>query len=393
MVFSFEKTEKSLYLSVAMKKLYLFNPENDMALASGSPYYMPPASAKKMAVDLAMLPVWYAEKGSDVLLADSRQVEWLHKECTLSLMVEGRTEMPSEDVELMPWGWSPALLHRFGEISWWGDMNIVRRLSSRKTALDLLPELRVIDTVGESFWLTSIEDVCGFAEKYDKVLLKSPWSGSGKGIQTLCGCPDDNQKGWIRRIIASQGGVVGEPFYHKVKDFAMEFEMSKEGVVFVGYSLFETDMRGIYKENLLVSNKNAETILSEFVPKKTLEELCVLLQHGLQNLLGNDYQGYLGVDMMVVQSEKGYAIHPCVEVNLRMNMGIVSRLFFDRYVCSDVIGRYLIEYFPNDGEALRFHEDMKRKYPLRFREGRIKEGYLSLTPVFSDTNYQIYVVL
>ena len=76
-----------------------------------------------------------------------------------------------------------------------------------------------------------------------------------------------------------------------------------------------------------------------------------------------------------------------------MNMGVVARLFFDRYVSREAYGRYCIEYYPCQGEALCFHEEMKRKYPLCLHEGKIKEGYLSLTPVFEDTNYQIYVIL
>lgn len=45
-----------------MKTLYLFNPENDMALASASPYYMAPSNIKKMAADLSALPAWYARR-------------------------------------------------------------------------------------------------------------------------------------------------------------------------------------------------------------------------------------------------------------------------------------------------------------------------------------------
>ena len=74
-----------------------------------------------------------------------------------------------------------------------------------------------------------------------------------------------------------------------------------------------------------------------------------------------------------------------------MNMGVVSRLFFDRYMSPASSGSYVIEFYPNKGEALNFHEEMKRKYPLRLQEGRLAEGYLSLTPVFFDTAYQIYV--
>ena len=42
-------TLKHLSLCPEMEALYLFNPENDMALACGDPYYMAPASARRMA--------------------------------------------------------------------------------------------------------------------------------------------------------------------------------------------------------------------------------------------------------------------------------------------------------------------------------------------------------
>ena len=74
-------------------------------------------------------------------------------------------------------------------------------------------------------------------------------------------------------------------------------------------------------------------------------------------------------------------------------MGVVSRVFFDRYVSPDVSGRYVIEYYPQIGEALKAHEAMCRLYPLIVKNGRIYKGYLSLTPVFEDTNYQIYVIV
>ena len=35
-----------------------------------------------------------------------------------------------------------------------------------------------------------------------------------------------------------------------------------------------------------------------------------------------------------------FRIHPCVEINLRMNMGVVARFLYDRYVRSDSTGRF-----------------------------------------------------
>ena len=378
-----------------MKKLYLFNPENDMALASGSPYYMAPASAKKMANDLAVLPAWYADAGSEILVGDSRQVDWLREGCRLSLPVNGVLSVSDGYEEIIPWGWSPALKHRLGmdtvrEV----DVDHLRSLSSRMTAVGLLPKLRIEGTIGESFWLTSLENVSAFSLKHDRVLLKAPWSGSGKGIQPLCGLPDDNLQGWIRRIIATQGGVVGEPFYEKVKDFAMEFKAEGHEVAFAGYSLFETDARGIYKENFLASDATIEEMLSEYVSRDVLHAVRKSLLQELSLLLGGSYQGYLGVDMMIVRSEEGkYLVHPCVEVNLRMNMGVVSRLLFDRFMVPEAVGHYVIEFFPQRGEALKAHERLMSQQTLVMEGERVRVGYLPLVPVFEDTNYLIYVII
>ena len=380
-----------------MKRLYLFNPENDMALASGSPYYMAPASAKKMASDLAPLPAWYAEKGGTVLLTDARQAKWMVDECRWHLDVEWTFDVSSEYGRVMPWGWNPALLRwlreaRVSDLPSDFPMDAIRALSGRKQAVDLLPKLQMEGTVGESFWLASVDEIDGYSSIYNKVLLKAPWSGSGKGIQPLTGAPDDNLKGWARRVIATQGGVVCEPYCHKVADFAMEFLASADGVTFAGYSFFEADVRGIYKENWLASDEAIENRLSMYVPREVLARVRERLLYELPLLLGDVYEGYLGVDMMVVRTEDGYAVHPCVEINLRMNMGVVSRLFFDRYVCPESSGRYIIEYYPHEGDALRFHEEMKREHPLCVRDGKMEKGYLSLTPVFGDTAYQIFVL-
>jgi len=67
--------------------MYLFNPENDLALANFSLNYTPPASAIRMAEELAVLPIWYAgadaaSAGKDGLVGgmstaiDTKAVAW-----------------------------------------------------------------------------------------------------------------------------------------------------------------------------------------------------------------------------------------------------------------------------------------------------------------------------
>ena len=381
-----------------MKTLYLFNPENDMALASASPYYMAPSNIKKMAADLSALPAWYAPEGSGVLLADERQRSWMENECRFPLSMEWNTGLAPYYIKVYPWGWNYALLRWLKESGVSSEallpeerMEGVRRLSSRQVAVDLLPRLRVEHTLGESFAFSFFEKLLAFLSKDEELLLKSPWSGSGKGIRKVKGGLDSSAYGWAKRVVSSQGSIIVEPFYRKVVDFAMEFYSDGSKVAFVGYSLFETDGRGIYKENVLASDDMIEARLASYVPQELLSEIRKRCEEELGLLISGAYAGYLGVDMMVCEDEGGYKVHPCVEVNLRMNMGVVSRLLYDNYICEVAEGSYAIEYYPKNGEALRFHEAMKEEYPLEMSDGRIKRGYLSLTPVFEDTSCQIFI--
>ncbi|MEG2514896.1 MAG: hypothetical protein RSA92_06120, partial [Bacteroidaceae bacterium] len=175
--------------------------------------------------------------------------------------------------------------------------------------------------------------------------------------------------------------IVGEPLYNKVKDFAMEFRADGKGkIYFIGYSLFETDSHGTYKGNILASDKEIENQLSTYVSQEQLHKLKVELVDKLSALLGATYQGYLGVDMMLCECKTApkLRIHPCVEINLRMNMGIVAHNIYERYGRT---GRFVIDYFPNPADLLKDHQE-------RVQSSFLTGGYLSLTAVNENTNYR-----
>lgn len=392
-----------------MKVLYLFNPENDMALACGDPYYMAPAGVRRMAAELSVLPAWYAEAGGAVLVDSRRRAMMVEEPFPVPLAVEWVTEISSIYNKVYPWGWNPSLVHRLQEAGMPAgaypsveQMNCIRRLSGRQTAVGVLRRLRCAlpaFTVGEAFVLHSGEEVEKFVLSHAEALLKAPWSGSGRGIQHTSGIFSVPLKGWVEHILTTQHAVVGEQFYDRVLDFAMEFfsEAAGGGIRFVGYSLFETDKRGSYKENVLAADAEIEARLAGYVPVEALHLLRDSLLMELRDVIKGDYEGYLGVDMMICrktgQKEENYVIHPCVEINLRMNMGVVARLVYDRYVCNGAQGRYVIEYYRTSGEAAEVHCRLQQQYPLLVVEGKIKSGYLSLTPVAEDTAYQAYIIV
>lgn len=393
------------------KRLYIFNPEHDLALASGEAHYMAPASARRMAAELALLPVWYAEEGSAVLAPSAYNLDYLRK---MQEMLDVRVRLVTEpelasvaDWDIRPWGWDAALCRRLSGLGVDGallpsaeQMGRWREYSHRSAAVSLLPELRMNDCFcGESYYLKTVEEWRHFVEGRESCLLKAPLSGSGKGLNWCKGVFTPFISGWCGRVAASQGGVVAEPVYDRVEDFAMEFYSDGAGAVaFAGYSLFDTGRSGMYEGNRLLSDEAIRERLSRYVPTKALTDLEGRLRERLVRWAGGVYRGYLGVDMMVCRfpEEDGkpeFRIHPCVEINLRMNMGVMARRLYDRYVHPDSVGRSSIEYYPLEGEALKEHERMAAACPLEIREGRVYSGYLPLVPVHKKSCYRAWMVV
>lgn len=388
------------------KQLYIFNPWHDMALANFTPYFKVSSEILRMSCDLCFLPVWYAPDDAYIRIYDTDTAETF-----ISQVSEFRRLEKSRFVEngfacdIVPWGWSPSLVHMLVKdgvdssfLPNHETLDKIRSLSGRQRCVDVLSELSVVEsTCGKAFCCYSMEEVKNYLQIYGKLILKSPWSGSGRG---LCRVSPDvwskNIEGWISRILRTQGCVMAEPIYNKVCDFAMEFYSSPRGSVsFAGYSLFETDAFGNYKQNLLLSDDEIETrLLSYNIPFDTLREVRRRLIDIFNNMIAGAYTGYFGVDMMLCFQDEEMLLHPCVEINMRMNMGVVSRIICDRYLSPSSYGYFVTEHYNSDGEALLSHRKMLSEQPLVLdSDGRIKSGYLTLTPVLSSTRYQAYVIV
>ena len=387
--------------------MYIFNPENDLALANFSPHYTAPASALKMRRDLAMLPIWYASAGRLVIAdgeANGRLLEQLKQMLPItSLLISPSQITNCSNREVKPWGWNPAIRKELMQLGLKEhilpsieDIKVLRNYSSRKNAVTLLEELKELNPhfCGASYYYTDISQLLAYLNEAEgEQVLKMPLSGSGKGIVWLKGAITDKQTDWCRRIIDMQGGVVVEPVLNKVEDFAMEFEIADSGIQFVGYSLFQSASSGAYLGNVLLSDVEIQDKLSNYIELTQLLELKSQLTTKLINYFSH-YRGYLGVDMMVCKTDQStYQLQPCVEVNMRMNMGIVAHRIRERFVHPNSEGLFSINYhnFPN--ESLATSIALQAEHPLVVENGKIKSGYLALTPVDNHTNYTATILI
>ena len=320
-----------------MAKLYVFNPEHDLALAANLSNFTAPHAGRKLRFDLGYIPALWAGDDDYVLVDDVEKA--VRSYGRLRAKVGGTPKQFVDKSQLHrlyinkvePWGWDLALrsfLIRYGvdTVPSEGDVDVIRQLSHRRHAADLLSKLQMNNVIGISHEADNIADIQQLLGTYHHVVVKAPWSSSGRGVRFIADSIDDYQERWINNVIEKQGSVMVEPYYNKVKDFGMEFESDGKGKVsYLGLSLFHTK-NGAYTGNVLASEDEKLQMLNRYVSDDLLstirEKVCLCLGE----VLNGKYQGPFGIDMMIVGSDdkNGFLLHPCVEINLRRTMGHVA---------------------------------------------------------------------
>jgi hypothetical protein len=187
---------------------------------------------------------------------------------------------------------------------------------------------------------------------------------------------------------------MGEEWKDKVCDLAMEFYSDGTTVQFAGYSLFTTDQRGAYQGNILASNDKIEQMLSQYIATATLHEVRDALCSITTSLIAPHYRGYLGIDMIVYRHTDGtLLLHPCIELNLRMSMGMVARTIADRYIAPSAQGTYHVHYESDTAQLQELNNHLTAQHPLHIVNSKIQQGYLALTPIMPDTHYVAYIIV
>jgi len=340
--------------------IHIFNPEHDIALASGLSNFTAPHAGRQLRHDLGFLPAVWAHDGDIILVDDAVQAkrEWQRLTHRLSVlqMTESLprlnlqftptkpsvySEQTSSPIKAInPWGWNSALramLMRSGIreelMPTCQQLLTIRELSHRRIAAALLPKLRLTGTVGEAFECQTAEQVEALHHQYGALVLKAPWSSSGRGLRFLTKETSFQNStyisGWLRNTVQNQGSVLVEPLYNKVKDFGMEFYADGNGLIsYLGLSLFHT-ANGAYTGNILATESVKRKMISRYIPIKLIDDIQQRICLELAKVYNGKYQGPFGVDMMVISNSPigqspSFLLHPCVEINLRHTMGHVA---------------------------------------------------------------------
>ena len=289
------------------KQIYIFNPEHDLCIANGDENFVPPRSA-----------VGFAKENIDL----SEHLKRPNKQRR----------------QIIPWGWNHSLKKRLinegidpATLSSEEELQFIRTHSRREFALDVHSRLncRTSQVIDPDYRIvaTSVSEIETFISANGSAVLKSPLSGSGKGIRFVRAKLSESDEGWCRRTLDKQGSVIVERRFDIIKECAMLFECHHEGIDFIGYSLFES-RNGAYSKNILASNEDIEDMIAEYIPRDTLIAIREDLTAILADSLVGHYEGFLGVDQMICQADSPVFI-PVSEINLRMTMGLIARNQFE----------------------------------------------------------------
>ena len=315
-------------------KLLVFNPEHDLALAANLSNFTAPHAGRQLRTDeRRFLRLMRRPFGRYI---DRDQIR--------------RYDFSAVDV----WGWDLAI--RSSLLRWGVDAGLmptvtqidaIRQLSHRRYAMQLLNNLQMSGTIGDACETNQIETIADRLQSGEHLVVKAPWSSSGRGVRFIDGTMNIYDSGWLCHVIEKQGSVMVEPYYNKVKDFGMEFLSDGRGAVsYVGLSLFQTS-NGAYTGNILADEEEKEAMISRYIPVDLLKTVQGKICDFMGVLLKDRYVGAFGIDMMVVRREDGdgFLLHPCVEINLRRTMGHVAISLTEH--CSALPRLMKIEYNSN----------------------------------------------
>ena len=370
-----------------------FNPGHEAAVWSDSPYYQSPASVLKMQEDLAFLPFWYADPGDFIYVPEPlpafyTQLGNQRNIYPLACSTANDKIELLKDQEVDFWGLSRQGLHFFEAFSKQYDLSLrlpkwkpeYRNLSSREFAAECLSamaeEIPEIPAEIIPSFFSNLSDIEQFNRlSPDKLLAKSPYSSSGRGLLWL-EQPDlsRSSRQIVQGVLNRQKKISLEKALEKFLDFSMHF--SSDG--FIGFSIFYTNAKGAYEKTWLASQEKIKSKLEEYINPDLLRKVKEFLSEFIKEKIRPYYTGNVGIDMMIYRSGENFYFHPCVEINLRKSMGYLSLRLHQNFLHQDSEAYFSVAY----------NSDIKATLPVFLDNGKLEPGIIDLCPVDTATKYR-----
>lgn len=400
--------------------VYYFNPTCELAVANGSFSYMPPLLLQKMEHDLSSLPFIFSTENDFVLTEDPPSPEFLKRLRTAGFEIptfcrlSDLEALPDGSFEAVyPWGWSPAAHFKLKNLKrkcsdefkespvfdWTIDHQL---LYERATSLKLLTEILLQD---HPAWfivknmtgvrVSNFDEIEALLKQYSSIVLKAPLSSSGRGVQIIRRkFLNSSNKQWISGVLKQQNYLIAEPFLEKVLDLSFQFQVkSNSEISYLGYSVFETNTNGQYRGTFIHPDLN--TVLSGQNIEK-LEEMirttAITVREALKNSVYTHlHRGFLGVDAMIFRDGEKLMMQPCIEVNCRMNMGVLA-MFLEEKIHPEIAGKFEL-FYGNPGDFGIYAGNQLILNQAEVRNGKLEAGFLPIIEPDSTKSFGAYASL
>ncbi len=391
----------------AYADVFVFHPACEMAVANGTNSFQPNKRIQQFSSDLQSLPV-YLMNSSDFLLVEPDHVALARDffydsfpvEQILSIddltkkAAQGKVQLNA----LQPWGWSPVLHKQLKSLKPYLSVafnnSVVgewqpgyKPFFSRRFALSLLQEFLssyskpwFIDSDQLPVACTNFQQVKQLLDKWDTIVLKAPFSASGRGIQVVSAeqwRPFHEQ--WGGGIIKRQGLIMVEPYLNAHMDVAFQYHVSDHGkICYLGPTFFRTDSTGQYIGNYLGVAQLPEKL--EQLVGFTLEQLDEAA-HAILALLNETdinqfHRGHLGVDALVYEDiQHNRRLYPIMEVNLRSTMGTLALALEKKYLN------------PKQTGFMGIHFNAEESFAAFYARKKQESGFRALTPSGESTQF------
>jgi len=400
--------------------LYIFNATSEMAISNGTVSFMPNKILSRFEQDLDVLPIYYAESKDVILVNQLPDADFLRslEEVGISLprfvlfpqSLTDQTFLKEEKDRLQPWGWSPRIHHQLAPFksqchqdfsdqpnAYWQTKH--KDIYSRKLALSCLEHITKNAPSGKYISKDIFPVICtqqseveALQNKWQQIVIKSPWSSSGRGLQVL-------RKAFINKsvkqalggVLKSQGYVMVEALVNKQLDFSIQFFADGKGNLdFLGFAFFDTNENGQYQANYL---GHTPEIFDKTLSKAEQKQLISSVSDALKaNQIPQEYYGYLGIDCMLFFDSEGKSkIQPCLEINLRYNMGTIA-LKLNANIHPESKGTFNI-FADAKSDFVNFNKKMSQTHPFEMKNGKWYKGYLPLTSPNQEKLFGAYILL
>lgn len=182
--------------------------------------------------------------------------------------------------------------------------------------------------------LKSEEEVNAWLQlPWPKKVLKTCFGLASRGHFMIDAGTNGDQlalKNFLQKEFAKSLPVIGEPWVERLLDFSTQWQIGKDkSIRYLGATGIMNTPSGRYMGT--IAGKEA-AIMGEYLPfldahkKQAVQILNLAAAKG--------YFGYAGLDAMIYhlsEERESVSLHPIVELNARMTMGLAALLFQQRY--------------------------------------------------------------